>query len=297
MVGLRAFLVALLVLALPASASLLEEVSDGEVSYQFDGATHHDAPDACDEADPAWGFAAGTSTDGLLLPPDDMSDVFVMDVAPEQVGHRLKVSLFEGAEGVDLMLDILAPLCDGDVFAPHNQPLPPPSPPVPAAGEKQASLDRTAEPMYCRDTDEWAFAIDLDGATPPASIYAAWTDGTHADLPLAWSNPQFAVYGPGTADVVLEGAWANLPASWSGTFALFSAPCDVPDGGAIYGQPAFLGNDWISFTPVRAGPHEVVVSLGEPDVPTSIPASCHWCLPQVEMLAEKAQYQLSSTQA
>lgn len=298
MVGPRAcaLLVLLTLSALPASGSLLEDLSGERVSYQFDGETHHDAPDACEESDPLWSFAAGQSTDGMLLPPDDNSDVFRMDVAPDQVGQRIVVSLIE-ANSVDLALSILAPMCDGDVFATQNQPLPPPAPPAPAAGERQVSLPRGAEPWHCSDGDEWYFGLTgLAGTTPPATIYVAWTDGTSGPLDLVWQSRKAAAYGPATSLVMLEGAWANLPSDSEGELALGLGPCGAPDGGAVYGEPARLGDDWIAFTPVRAGPHEVVVALApvEPTVPRSIPVSCHWCAPEAEEVSQVVDYSVGS---
>jgi hypothetical protein len=280
----------------PVSASLLEEVSDGEVSYQFDGDTHHDAPDACDQADPAWNLAInGTTgqTDGLLAPPDDASDVFVLDVAATQVGERLRIDLSEATASIDLAFNIFAPLCLGDVFAPENQPFPLPSPAAPADGEQQASLPRGADPLVC--SDEWTFLIGGLGTTPaPATLYAAWTDGQQGEVPLSKGGDGYGVYGPITSDAMLEGAWINLPADWLGPFEVATGDCDATDGGAVFGEPARMGDDWISFTPIRAGAHEIVITPApiEVDVPTTIPASCHWCVPQIEEAANQVAYRL-----
>lgn len=281
----------------PSSASTLEDANHA-ISYQFDGQTGHDAPDTCERAADAWALPIGNRTDGLLVPPDDMSDVFVMDVAPHQVGMRIDLRLAEATASIDLGLAAFAPACDGDVFAPHNRPVPFPTPPAPAGGERQATLGRNAQGVYCGDG--WIFvATDLDGHAAPASMHAAYTDGTEATIPLAFSNPQVAVYmAAGPLAATLTGAWINLPAHTTGDFVLAKDPCGNVDQGAVYGDPPLLSGDRLGFTPIRAGRHLVQVGLGPAGVegpPSSVPLSCHLCFGEVEQAASKGSYSLSAT--
>jgi hypothetical protein len=298
MVGSRtaACLLLLSFLAWPSTASTLESATDGFVAYQFDGATHHDAPDACADADPAWSVSLGNRTDGILAPPDDLADVYVIDVPPSHVGMRVDLRVMEGPGSLDVDLGAYAPMCDGDVFAPQNQPVPFPAPPAPADGEQQVALPGATKAWHCGD--EWIFvATQMDGATPPQDLHAAWTDGSEGKVPLVFSNPEGAVYIVDGPAFTLKGAWINLPASWDGKLLLFRDPCDAADGGAVYGDPAALFDDRISFTPVRAGPHAVRITLADPQAPapaTSVPMTCHVCFDEVEQVAAKASYFLSA---
>ena len=294
MVGPRAAACLLLLsfLAWPSTASTLEAASGGVVSYQFDGDNHHDAPDACAEAGPEWALSINNVTDGLLLPPDDFVDAFVIDVPASEVGTRLDLRLMEGPGSADLDLGAFAPRCDGDVFAPHNQPFPFPLPPLPLEGESRTALDVEAPAWRCGDA--WAFvATELDGALPPLDLHAAWTDGSEGKVPLWFSNQHLAVYVAEGPAFDLTGAWINLPTGWAGQFFLAQDVCDAVDGGAVYGELAALFNDRISFTPIRAGPHVVLVTLAQPEVPTvptSVPLTCHACFDEGEEAAEKVSY-------
>lgn len=304
MVGSRVIVIALLasLLAWPASASLLESATGGTIAYQFDGEGHHDAPDECEAAATAWSLPTTGSTDGLLLPPDDAADAFLLDVAPGQVGSRLTVAMSETSGAVDLDLLVLAPGCGSTVLDPLNQPFPFPQPPAPASTQAQHSLGRNEAPFHCGDF--WGFVVtDLDGASAPATLHAAWTDGSEATVPLAYANRHWAAYVTDVPqDFSLTGAWINLPSSWSGRFVLALAPCGAVDGGAVYGEPAVLGDDLLAFTPIRAGPHVVLVGLAPPEPPEppqppkSIPLSCHMCIDGTDEAAEKAGYVVSSDQ-
>lgn len=299
MVGSRAAACLLLLsfLAWPSTASTLEGVSGHAITYQFDGDTHHDAPDACDLADPAWALRLDDRTDGMLVPPDDVADVYVMDVPASEVGARVTLRLMEGPGSADLDLGAFAPMCDGDVFAAHNQPFPFPSPPAPAADEQQVAVTPALPGAACGA--DWFFLVNgLGGETPPA-IHAAWTDGSEATVPLTMrENGEVGIYRTTLgAAVTLKGAWINVPASWSGEFKVAHQPCGVADGGAVYGDPAMLGNDRVSFTPIRAGPHLVLVTLAPPTVgppPTSVPLTCHLCFEEVEQVVSKLSYFLSA---
>jgi hypothetical protein len=301
MVGPRAAacLLFLSLLAWPSTASTLEQVSQGVVSYQFDGDTHHDAPDRCDHASSSWALPLGNSTDGLLAPPDDFADVFVVDVPAGLVGTRLDLRITEGPGSADLDLGAFAPLCDGDVFAPHNQPFPFPTPPSPLATEARTAIDVAAPAWRCGDA--WIFVVtDLDGAPAPQELHAAWTDGSEGKVPLWLHNHDVAAYAVEGPAFDLTGAWINLPDDWAGAFLLAQEVCGAVDGGAVYGDPAALFNDRISFTPIRAGAHLVRVTLADPqvpDVPTSVPLTCHACFDEGEEAAQKVSYSIHADQS
>lgn len=294
MLPLAAFV--LLLSAWPASASLLEDATGEFVAYQFDGATTHDAPDTCARADARWSLPLGGSTDGLLVPPDDAADVFVIDVPPQQVGSRLALHLSEAVQGVDLAFDALVPGCGSDVFAPQNQPAPLPAPPAPQPGQAQVSLSGDA---LAADTcaDDWFLMLTGAGAAAPQSLHAAWTDGSQGSIPLAHASPEVAVYRTARSTAfTLHGLWANVPATWTGELRVAHAPCGAVDGGAVFGAPAQAGDDLIGFTPIRAGPHVLVVTVaGAGTVPTAVPATCHMCLPQAEQAANELAYRLTAS--
>lgn len=277
----------------------MEQASSGFVSYQFDADNHHDAPDTCAAAGADWSLQLDNRTDGMIVPPDDLADVFVLDIPATAVGTRLDLRLIEGPGGADLDLGAFAPQCDGDVFAAHNQPFPFPTPPAPAQDEQQASLGSEAEATFCLDS--WTFiATGLDGIEAPGLIHAAWSDGSEGSIPVDFSNPQRGVYVSDGPAFTLTGAWINLPASWTGEFQLFEQPCGIVDGGAVYGDPARLFDDRISFTPIRAGPHLVRVTLADPKAPTpptAITLTCHTCFSEVGELVQKVSYFLRADQA
>lgn len=338
----RASLLALasVALLLPATASTLEEATVGVVAYQFDGATFHDAPDGCGEADAAWSLDVGGEADGLLVPPDDVRDAFVVDVPRSLVGHRVGLAVAEPTDAQRLTLDAYLPGCSGSILDAVNWPVPEPTPPAPAAGERQVSLGLA--PDYC-DSRQWAYVLGgMKGLPLPPSVYLAWTDATEHAVDLSWAHDGYAVYV--THDdlgVTLKGAWANVASAWAGDSWLVG-PCDATDGGAVYGDSPTVDLGAIAFTPVRAGPHVVVVSWaggalppvqppGSVDLdPTlvvepheavedpqgsadelvefvmgppppqdllpgiAVPASCHFCLPQVQSGTSQASYRLSA---
>jgi hypothetical protein len=267
-----------LALVVPAYASTLEEATGHFVAYQFDGETHHDAPDACTSADSAWSAPLEGSTDGILVAPDDVSDVYLLDVPSERVGMRLQLSLLEPTEYQSLELQAFAPGCAGNVLDPVNWPAPEPSPPAPGPGERQSSLD-LPEPRVC-DDGRWEFWAEImPGFEPAQTIHAAWTDGTELTLLLEGTHgTAHAIYGSDHGlDVKAKGAWLNMPDGWQGEFLLQRGPCEATTGQAVYGEPPLAGMGFIDFTPVQAGPHVVQVtyrgSAGEVLTPIPAPAT------------------------
>jgi hypothetical protein len=262
----RASLLALVAAALvaaaltPATASTVEQATVGVVAYQYDGDTYHDAPDGCGDASPTWSVAVGSSTDGILVPPDDERDAYVVDVPPSLVGHRLHLGVTEPSNAQDLRLDAFVPGCASSILDAVNWPTPEPSPPAPAAGETQVALPMA--PSYCY-AKGWAFVIDgLKGLPRPAAVDVAWTDGSERTVGLSWAREGYAVYVSGDdLGVTLKGAWANVASAWSGQSWL-AGPCDASDGGAVYGDKPTVGLGALAFTPVRAGPHVLLVSWG-----------------------------------
>jgi hypothetical protein len=263
-----------LLLAASGSASTVETATSGAVSYQFDGGSHHDAPDACPEAAPAWALPVDGQADGLLVAPDDVADAYTMEVPRSLVGTRLSLAVAEPTGAQELRIDAFAPGCMGSILDLVNWPQPEPSPPAPAAGEEQVAA-ASLTPEHC-DSRKWVFLLDgLDGLPAPATIHVAWTDGSEGPVHLWQASPQFAVYP--TAEnlgITLKGAWANLPAAFEGSLRVIVGPCDAFDGGAVYGGPPTLADGLLSFTPTRAGTHVVLVDLaGTPAVPAPVTLS------------------------
>ncbi|HUR63852.1 MAG TPA: hypothetical protein VM241_05150 [Candidatus Thermoplasmatota archaeon] len=269
-----AFLLALA----PASASTLEEATGHFVAYQFDGDSHHDAPDTCAAAAPEWSGRLGSSTDGILVAPDDVSDVFLVDVPAESRGARVTVRLSEAQDLQNLEVTAFLPGCAGSVLDRLNWPTPEPSPPAPRAGERQASANVSA-PLRCY-AGQQAFGLSrVSGYQPAPSIHVAWTDGSQLDVPVTFT--------PGDANALyvtdhslgttLKGAWVNMPGGWTGDFAYVAGPCNAVDGGAVYGEPPVVGVGSLAFTPIKSGPHVVQVTYrgaaGVRPMPVPAPAS------------------------
>lgn len=94
-----AVLAALLVVALPVSASYIEDQSDGEIEYQFDGGTDRDAPDSCAEwADlhayysPDFYMVNGGTISGVVVPFEDPVDFYGVVVQPAETGMTFRVT-------------------------------------------------------------------------------------------------------------------------------------------------------------------------------------------------------------
>ncbi len=301
-----------------SGASTIEEATGHAVAYQFDAGSHRDAPDACALASAEWTAPVDASTDGILVAPDDLADVFLVDVPATLVGGRLDVRV-NPAPGQDLDVNVFVPGCAGDVFDPMNQPAPEPSPPQPSAGEAQSDVQNLGGSWQC-DATRWFFVVNqLRGIEAPASIHAAWTDGSQQSVPLLQASDGTAFYAVADhVSMTLRGAWINLPDSWSGNFRIGAGPCDAVDGGAVYGPPPVVEMGAIAFTPIHAGPHVVQVTYrgaagnvlppipadaGPDDLastmpgPIVMPASCHYCRGEVEYLAELVSYQVTVMKA
>jgi hypothetical protein len=269
---------------LPAQASTLEEASGHFIAYQFDGGSHHDAPDTCEAASAEWSAPTLGSTDGILVAPDDVADVFVIDVPSSLKGKRLHIDLVEPGDAGSLDLTAYAPGCTGTVFDAVNWPTPEPTPPEPTAGRARQSAD--VQPLHC-DQGQWLFTIDqVPGPAAPDSIHLAWTDGTQGPVERTGQSGSVAIYRTtANLDILLKGAWANLPIGWQGTFSLAVGPCDGSDGGAVYGSPPAAGVGFLDFTPVKAGPHVLQVTyrkegnLGFMPIPAPISYDPSWIMP------------------
>ena len=329
-------LLPLLVLALvmPASASTLEDATSGLVAYQFDGDGHHDAPDTCTDASAQWSLPLGSSTDGILAAPDDVSDVFLVDVPADLRGQRVQVSLSEATDVESLELTAFGPGCAGSVLEPVNWPTPEPAPPAPAEGQRQIEASNVAKPWHCSE-NESLFGIELvQGYAPAPSIHVAWTDGSELDVPLTYRHgAAHALYATDQAlGTTVKGAWANMPADWSGWFSYVAGPCDAVDGEAVYGEPPVAGMGFLAFTPTLSGLHAVQVtyrdSAGvqlepvpvatdaeaippeptldvdpsdgvrlEPPAPLAVPMSCHMCVDGLDDVVGELSYRLTALTA
>lgn len=288
---------ALLLLAGPASASLIESTTSSllesspvdppvdHVHYQADAGTEFDAPDTCEDvlaSELAFDLPVGGEIDGLLVPVDDEVDHYRVPIGQELVGGRLTVSVFGRDATLPLGIDVSMPACGTSVTAPENQPAPPPAPPAPAEGEKQVAPHNLDGAYEC--SDRWFFVLNqFGGLAAPESIHVVWTDGSQEDVLLLKDTPatlaQYATLEhPG---FTVESATANVPEGWTGQFNLSEGFCGAVDGEAVFGEPAEVSADGtsITFTPIVAGTYILQVRAippEVPEVPTSVPLSCHF---------------------
>ncbi|MFA5943646.1 MAG: hypothetical protein WC876_04175 [Candidatus Thermoplasmatota archaeon] len=305
-------LVALLLLTGPASASLLESATSdvlGPLSpvtdpvaeaasdatglpieldhlhVQADAGTEYDAPDSCADALASglpFDLPVGGDLDGLLVAVDDEADYYRVAIGQELVGGRVTLSVFGRDMTLPLAIDAFMPACGTSVTAPENQPAPPPAPPAPAEGEVQVTPHNLGGAYDC--SDRWFFVLNqFGGRDAPESIHVVWTDGSQEDVPLLKDTPatlaQYATSLHG--GFTIESATANVPADWKGQFNLSEGFCDAVDGEAVFGEPARVSANGMSitFTPIEAGTYTLAVLSVPPevpDVPTSIPLSCHF---------------------
>jgi hypothetical protein len=287
-----------LLLLVPAQAGLIENTTKGAVAYQFDGETHHDAPDECGAGSAAWSVPLDGSTDGMLVIGEDNADVFHLDIPASAVGSRVRVNVKEATGSSNLAFMVFAPSCDGSILDPHNLPVPFPKPPAPASNEKRLSVSNLQSGWDCF-ASEWVFQTDpLEHTQAPTSIHIAWTDGTEETVPLNTANPGQARYKTTShLTTQIKDAWINVDSNFAGSFRIVKGPCNTSYGGAVYGDPPVLGNDVLWFTPIRAGAHEVRVTIYDvvPETPTSVPLSCHFCAgPIVEDTVKLVNYVLST---
>ena len=323
-------LAALLLLALPASASILEKTSAellapakpvtdpvaAELSgltglpieldhlhLQVDGGTEYDAPDTCAESSPMFSVPVGGSTSGALVPVDDEADYYQFEVAPDQVGTRLSIAVDPAQLDLHVDLSVLQPACAGDVTAPENQPAPPPADPAPGPDQQQVSPHNLAGPWTC--SDRWFFVMNqFGGLDPPATVHAVWTDGSQADVPLLKDTPAtMAQYATGDhLGFTLHSVTANVPAGWHGQFNVGEGPCGAVDGHAVFGEPSQDFGTTIVFTPTQSGPYVAGITIHPrdvqaPPVGTTVPASCHEvCGPVLSAGLSSMTYKLHALQ-
>jgi hypothetical protein len=309
---------ALLLIAAPASASLLETMTSDvlgpaspvtdpvaavaseltgipveldHVHLQADAGTEYDAPDSCEGALASalpFDLPLGSDLDGLLVPVDDEVDYYRVPVGQDLVGGRITLSVLGRDATLPYAIDAFMPACGTSVTAEENQPAPPVDAPAPGEGEKQVSPHNLAGPYQC--SDRWFFVLNQFGGLPaPDSIHVVWTDGSQEDVALLHHTPATLAQYATTAHpgFTVDSATANVPASWTGQFNLSEGFCDAVDGEAVFGEPAEVSADGhtISFTPIQAGVYTLAVravppALPEvPGVPTAVPASCHLTCP------------------
>jgi hypothetical protein len=286
----RVAVAALLLLAAPATASLLESATDGlpvHVHYQVDGGTDHDAPDTCQEvlASPLpFDLPVGGNVQGLLVPVDDTADHYRIPIGQDLVGGRVTVTVLGRNATLPFEMDVIAPLCGTSVTAPENQPLPPPSHPAPGPGQRQAEPHNLDDAGSGSCSSRWFFVLNqFGGRAPPPTIHAVWTDGSEADIRLLKNTPAtIAQYATREhLGFTLHSVTALVPADWSGQFNVAEAPCGAVEGTAVFGEPSVSGEASIEFTPTQAGAYVLAVRAVPPAVPEPSdlvgpqPRSCH----------------------
>ena len=304
---------ALLLLAAPASGSLLESTTEGllgpalgpvlsdptvgpalqespvpvpdRIHYQADAGTEHDAPDTCEDvlaSDLPFDLPVSTSLDGLLVPVDDEVDHYRVPIGQELVGGRVTVSVLGRDATLPLSIDVSMPACGTSVTAEENQPATPPTVPQPSEGEKQVSPHNLDGAYEC--SDRWFFVMNqFRELQPPESIHVVWTDGSEEDVPLLKDTPAtLAQYATSEhLGFTIHSATANVPEGWTGQFNLGEGSCAAVDGGAVFGEPSVATQTSVTFTPIVAGTYVLAVRTVPPEAPglpplgTSVPASCH----------------------
>jgi hypothetical protein len=304
----------LLLLAAPASASLLESTTEGllgpvlgpvladptvapvleqspvpvegHVHYQADAGTEFDAPDSCEAllaSDLPFDLPVGSALDGLLVAADDEVDHYRVPIGQELVGGRVTVSVLGREATLPLSIDVSMPACGTSVTDPENQPAAPVDAPAPAEGEKQVSPHNLDGAYDC--SDRWFFVLNQFGGLPaPESIHVVWTDGSQEDVPLLKDTPAtLAQYATSEhLGFTIKEATANVPEAWTGQFNLSEGSCAAVDGEAVFGEPAVATQTSVSFTPTVAGTYVLAVRMVPPALPeapplgTSVPASCHF---------------------
>ena len=289
----------LLVLAFPASASLIEDTLDDTleptglgVHYQEDGGVSGDAPATCEAVDSARTVVLdGTTSPGMLVEYDDEADAFAFTLGQDTVGERVAVSVLIGllVDRYDVAFDVRSPDCDSSVFDPvsaYYDPAPadPYQPPLGSQGFEAGLTGYDCNP------DGWKFLGNQMGGIPaPADIYVEWSNGEWEYVPVVKSTPAtIAMYVTSSnLDVTVARAVIVLPAAYKGQFNLVHGPCD-----AVQGTPEplpVLDARYGNFTVQEAGQHVVIVYIEQGTVdktqetaedllvnpPTSVPVSCH----------------------
>lgn len=299
---LRRILLFALVFAVPVSASLVERSTSGLVAYQFDAGTHHDAPDDCPAALAAgMGFPVSwtNETRGVLVPGDDASDLFALDVDPSMVGGRFTVSILGSDAGIKLVGAVRVPDCKSTVMDPHNQPVTVLDP-VPAQGEALVSLQ--AGRAWPCDATRWQFSVThVKGIPAPAAVHVAWSNGVQADAALLKVKGTEAQYETrAELQHTLHSATMAIDGSWSGTFKVGAGPCGLTQGNAVFGDPAVQVGNTFEFTPIHPGLHHVAVTLdghgvGDREVPRNVAMTCHFCVSGLDGVLGRASFTIRAT--
>lgn len=286
----------LLLLAVPATASLIEDtLAPTGLHYQEDGGVSGDAPATCQALQAARAVTLdAAATSGILLEQDeDAADVYALEITSASIGDRVSVDLLNPLLNgrYDVAIDVFSPDCASSVFDPASAYYnPPPQQPyegsVPAGfTEREATLAGAG----C-DPSAWKFLANQMGGLPaPVDIYVEWTDGSYEYVPVQKSTPAtIAMYRTTLhLDVTIERAVIVLPLTWKGSFHLASGPCGAVEGTPP--EPPQYSPTHGEFTVMEAGTHVVLVQVTRDtvdkttdtveglvnDPPTSVPLACH----------------------
>lgn len=287
----------LIVLALPASSSWIEETATSivgpEGTYQEDAGVPGDAPATCETVDLARQVVVGAEDQaGMLVEYDDEADAYAYILDQTHVGDRLFVAVDLGilTDRYDVAFDVLAPGCGASVLDAESSyyPQPPADPYDPAPGSLAYSANTV--PSSCNGS-EWKFHVNkIQMSSAPADIYVEWTNGDYAYVPLSKASQGTVGMYLTTAnlDYTIARAVIVLPITWQGEFKVAHGPCDAieGDGGAA---PPIVEAGYAEFTVQQAGTHVIVVSISRStvdkttdtvndlvmDPPTAIPVHCH----------------------
>lgn len=272
----------MLVLSAGASASFIEDQTTQvheDLYYQEDGNKNNhggDAPDTCEDADPAWSLGVGhdRNVSGMLVQEDDESDAYVTPINDTHVGKRLSLEILDsiGLTAYELGFDIRTPDCSESVFDPnatlYDTSQPAKEDPVEADdGEAEHEFRDLGD--YDCNPDEWKFMIQQSQDIQPDSLYVEYTDRSWEYVPLWHGSPaNVAMYLTSTnlEDNVTRVMFA-ISDAWDGKFKVAHGPCDV--NGEIerpMKEPSLLSGE---FTVVEPGDYVFLVFIEKDAVETT----------------------------
>lgn len=274
MVGAGVVISLLLVGAL-ASASTLEDTTGQH--YQHDGGGVGDLPDECtgafEDERALTVTEPGETRTSILVPEDDESDVWSVNLAEADVGVLLRLEIVDSPFSVSLALldadcNVLADTGDDDATQTASA-----DAQVAAADDGSTkTIDADLSSFEC-NPDEWKFMMKHPkGETPPASIQVDWgTSEGPQDVPLSFASAgQVAMYlTTQNLRFTVQNATVEVPAHWDEPFFKLShGPCDTVE----FQEPTVVeGENAILFMTTSATQNFAQVTLEqEPGVPGPI---------------------------
>ncbi len=288
-----AAMIALVMVAGSAGASLLQDTTGGAVNYQHDEDAETDAADTCSGILDVHDKELTNETReiaGMLVPVDDEADYYGINATADILGDRIRVTVVSNV--IDVGLTVFQPECQATVFEEPEDEVERPSAPAPDEGNK--TVEGAVDDFDC-NPDEWKFMLKHGKAhTPPAEIYVDW-GRPHGDEAVSLthvSQGQVAMYvTTQNLEYTVQSMKAEVPEAWDESFFMLShGPCDTQTWEA---EPPEAGSNFVEFTALRTGTYGVgILSDTSANVPIIvIPATCHnLCLDALEDLRDEGGY-------